>query len=390
MALRDHKADVWVGILISVVAIAVGVFLPAEAFGYLAGLTALVVGIRLCKPEWFLREELGPSVRAYSDLSAIHPSVRELDEYRTKRVIRARRLSYLCAVVLIGILTPIAVYTHNRIKTAFTAYSAVVPAPPLPPPASNLNHPGMRQARHKESPIPVPVTSQPSSEKELSAGQISEIASGMVMAITKSERHIASAFYVDTEAHIATCASVVASPTAPVGVSIATPPMKMGKMEIAGGITRLSASPVTRSEDGVSLLKVALAIFEGPAAAQVRRGHNLPSGGVAYVGRTWIAELSPSLPVVKEKLFVYGLEPTEIPSFSLLEGEIIRLGTSSKGSGIRAFTTVRWRESYCGSPVLNVSGKVIGLLSGITSDGDTELIPSTAILNLMEQRRMAK
>ncbi len=100
------------------------------------------------------------------------------------------------------------------------------------------------------------------------------------------------------------------------------------------------------------------------------------------IGKYWAAQLSNGLPRVGDKVFLYGAEPEQFPSFSTFEGWIVRLGTGK--AGIRAYSTLPFRNTYCGAPVLNESKVVIGMVAGRTTAGETEVILARYITHLMK------
>jgi hypothetical protein len=88
-------------------------------------------------------------------------------------------------------------------------------------------------------------------------------------------------------------------------------------------------------------------------------------------------------------VFIYGLERGELPSFSIREGRIRRVGTG-RGLTLRAYIDVISKDVYCGSPVINESKVVIGMVSGNNLLGETEMFTSTDISDLVAQSGLKK
>jgi hypothetical protein len=100
-----------------------------------------------------------------------------------------------------------------------------------------------------------------------------------------------------------------------------------------------------------------------------------------------LSPLSDKIPVVGERVFINGLEQGVYPTYTTLEGMIVRQGSSAGARGIRVFsnTNTAFRKTYCGAPVLDAAKVVIGMVSGVASTGETEIVPALHITKLMNR-----
>jgi hypothetical protein len=95
--------------------------------------------------------------------------------------------------------------------------------------------------------------------------------------------------------------------------------------------------------------------------------------------------LSKRLPLVDERVFLYGAEEaTKEVSFGIREGRIVRLGTG-RSDAISAFADIPFKGTYCGAPVLNESKEVVGIVMGQSIDGELEISVAPLIDSLIYQ-----
>lgn len=114
---------------------------------------------------------------------------------------------------------------------------------------------------------------------------------------------------------------------------------------------------------------------------------------VAEQHESWnVAKLIRDIPSIGKTVFVVGIEKGEMPSFTAVEGEVARIGTvdelgaSLDYIGVVIFVRdVDYRPTYCGSPVFDADLKVIGMVMGETSYGDTMVLPAQGIIDALRK-----
>jgi|GEM_PF-4136799 len=85
---------------------------------------------------------------------------------------------------------------------------------------------------------------------------------------------------------------------------------------------------------------------------------------------------------IGDKVFSFGLELGQIPSFSLHEGVVTRLSSPVGETTYRIYATLPFKQSYCGAPVFNVKGEVVAVVESSVGD-EEQLIPSQIVLDMM-------
>jgi hypothetical protein len=168
----------------------------------------------------------------------------------------------------------------------------------------------------------------------------------------------------ETDGYIATCDGAVAARPDPVIlvpiISTAVNP-RISFVSSSAYITGLVAIPskpiqsarLTRSEYGVVILKIPPQAFDS---------NQIPS-------------LEPDLPSIGEKVFVYGVEDGGVfPSFSTIEGRVVRIGNATNGPATVAYSTLPYKASFCGAPILSEAKHVVGIMSGPSGSGKSQIV----------------
>lgn len=103
--------------------------------------------------------------------------------------------------------------------------------------------------------------------------------------------------------------------------------------------------------------------------------------------------LSTEMPKVGDHVFVVGVEAGRVPTFTPLDGTILRIA-SGPHFPVEAFSDMHsYRDTYCGAPVVAgvpiVGGAedVIGMAVGETSSGELEIIPSPFIVEAINESK---
>jgi hypothetical protein len=230
--------------------------------------------------------------------------------------------------------------------------------------------------------------------QDYTSAEIAEFASKRVMAISPGERPItmrqlktftASAFWISNGGLAATCSSSI-SPASRFTVTIPATPGIRGPVKFFGGGLMVEAAIYKQNDDGLTIVSV-------PFVAEIQRKRKTlpPPPKSKYKPASTVYDdqvfsLANTFPSVGEKIFIYGLEESiTLPSFSIHEGHINRLGLGSHVL-TRAYADILSTGIYCGSPVLNETKVVIGMVVGNTQRQEAEILTSVEILELMENK----
>jgi hypothetical protein len=104
-----------------------------------------------------------------------------------------------------------------------------------------------------------------------------------------------------------------------------------------------------------------------------------------------IPNLELGLPGIGEKVFVYGVEDGgPFPSFSTIEGRIVRIGNATNGPAIVAYSTLPIKTSFCGAPILNEAKHIVGIMSGSSGNGESQIIVARHILEELKAQHIVQ
>lgn len=237
--------------------------------------------------------------------------------------------------------------------------------------------------------------------RSFSVSEIADYSQGIVvdLAATDSNRDaIGTGFWVDAKGYMLTCSQKREMKLA---VAAIFPPHLQGRFLIeSGSMYTPGESIYFDSDTGIELVRV----YNNPfirnmhlfASVEDKKTHKIKE---FVTEKFWVPCLSPDLAKVGEQIFLVGVEPSQdpaqssdkFPEVSVVEGRVIRLGldTSVKKHSLRIYTTLPWKASYRGSPVLDLSKRVIGIVmdldSGEVGTGNSVLIPAKYAVNALTE-----
>lgn len=212
----------------------------------------------------------------------------------------------------------------------------------------------------------------------VSVKEMSRFASGIVAAISSGETvnvplgtppnfdksYLATGFFVRDDWRLATCVNAISGTHNP-AVVVA------GQQHGAFGAVTVGSQSILASIYGIVILKL-----------------DMP--GSMDPKQTWIPALADRPPEVGERVFVYGAENGGlVPSFSTIEGQVVRIAVGSPVSpALIALSTIPFRPSFCGAPVLDERMHVVGMMTGANESGESEVVLSQHIIE--ELRRLSQ
>jgi hypothetical protein len=100
----------------------------------------------------------------------------------------------------------------------------------------------------------------------------------------------------------------------------------------------------------------------------------------------YVPKVEPDLPEVGKRVFLYGVENGFAPSFTPVEGRVVRIGTSPSHSlgSAAIFSTLPFGDTYCGAPVISEEKSLVGIMISGADNGESEIMPARRIIRLME------
>jgi hypothetical protein len=224
----------------------------------------------------------------------------------------------------------------------------------------------------------------------ISLKDISDFSSGIVASIGEREyssfalpgklevhkTYAGTGVFVRDDWYLATCAKAVENKPEPSVLLASFPDIKKSVLML--GSLVVPSKIVKTDAFGLAILKV-----QTPIAKMNSNGHDFE--------RSWVPRFEEGLPQVGQRIFVYGVESGGFsPSFSVIEGHVTRIGSSSLNSGVAIFSTLPFRSSFCGAPVLNEAKAVIGLMMGSADGGDSEITLARYIVGAMKDGGISK
>jgi hypothetical protein len=174
--------------------------------------------------------------------------------------------------------------------------------------------------------------------------------------------------------YIATCTRAVDALPAPT-ILLAKPPFI--DKNVLGRIAFGVMGTVVVTYDGVAIVRMNM-----PASIPKMRPVD-PRDVNPVFGYQSVPAFDYGLPEVGQRVFLSGVENGTPASFGTFEGKIIRVGEAEVGHGMAMFSTLPFKDSYCGAPVINEHKTVIGLMSAATPDGTSEILLAREILHAM-------
>jgi len=222
---------------------------------------------------------------------------------------------------------------------------------------------------------------------------ISVIGSAIALGIAVTSRsgehgpYTGTAFWVHHRGFAATCSASIHNRIGQRIAAIVPFPLLAGEMmEVNGGAMITEARIQAQDGKGVVILSVENDPFS-------RQMHMFSSAKDSKSGKTESQKERYSVPLlartlanVGDNVFMVGIEPGVLPTFSTREGHILRVGGTD--DGIRIFTTIPYKPTYCGAPVLDKATAVIGMVVGKSGDGETEVAPVRSIVSLLKQAQI--
>ncbi len=229
--------------------------------------------------------------------------------------------------------------------------------------------------------------SSPPPSSPITLKDIADFASDKVMAVSLGNDpnipgmladYTGTGFWIGQNGYAATCLAAVQVATEnrfKVGLPIrSTITSDLKGPEVSGGLVSLDAQ-VTKMSLNDKIAIIQIPGFKQAMGFKIVLGKNTPT-----LQEHFTFPLSPNLPDIGDRVFLYGVEQGKTPRFDAFEGHIIGLGA---GPGLSAYTNLPFRETYCGAPIINESKSVIGMIVGKTSTGDTEIALARPVLQEM-------
>jgi hypothetical protein len=212
--------------------------------------------------------------------------------------------------------------------------------------------------------------------EDFSAEEIERFAQGIVVVIASTDTAsvpVGTGFWADDKGYAFTYGDPKESDTNRSIVRIGmvmTPPLLTGKLlTVITGVMYASGQLVYHDPDtGIKIVRVYnnpfSRKFHGFAEAEDTKSHEMER----TIERYWVPQLSAQANVnVGDHLFLTGIEPgdKENLAMSTIEGQVIRLGadTSSQKRFLRIYTSLPFKPSYCGAPVLNTTKSIVGMIA---------------------------
>ena len=236
-------------------------------------------------------------------------------------------------------------------------------------------------------------TGKKATKAQVTLADVAEFASGATLAVIPGgEKTTGTAFWIHEKGYAVTCSDAVYVGNVKehqLEVALSMPVYASAHMELAGSRFTVGALNQAQNGDGIVILDVRLNTgtfrFKGPSLKPVKRinvQNTVKGFSESVVGDSWIIPLRSTLPEIGEKVFLYGVEQSEFPSYSAKVGSISRLGTGIRG--IRAYSSdLPFRKTYCGAPILDQDKNAVGIVIGSTPEGEIEIALARYILEVM-------
>ncbi len=203
---------------------------------------------------------------------------------------------------------------------------------------------------------------------------------------------IATGFWVNNKGYIATCLHSLHGHD--IGAFVPTPPLLGQSLTVAaGGITTGVEPIVVDKETDVAILHVVQSPFErsmhGFAGVQKldAQGHNVGAPEVTQE-QYWVPAIASDLAQSGDDIIrVAFIQQHEMPVVNYDFGHIARMGvdftSANTKTSYRLYTSMPFKDSDCGAPIINNAKTVIGMVNG--SDGTSSVaIPSSYILDVLK------
>jgi S1-C subfamily serine protease len=232
-----------------------------------------------------------------------------------------------------------------------------------------------------------------------SAQDIEDYGYGLAVSIANDSNKpttIGTGFWVNEKGYMVTCTHKLKNGvpgTSELGVGSLLAPLLTGKLlTVAAGFRYARGTLVSYDDEtGLALFFVKESPFQMTmhmfADAQDIKTHKVER----TIEKCYVADVSREGIQVGDKIFLVGVEDENgSPALNTAEGQIERLGadTSSKARFLRIHTSIPFKPTYWGSPVLNASEQVVGIVGDSTDQA--VVIPAQYILELLTHEQLVK
>jgi len=235
-----------------------------------------------------------------------------------------------------------------------------------------------------------------------SYAQISEYSNSIVLAISNDSTRmkagaIGSGFWVSESGYVVSCTHRFNESTAKPGNSLIVetllPPSEVpGKGFTGGGIASAGGDFVAWDSKGTGILL--LWVEKNPfhrdsrafTAIEDTRSHQT----AVAVERAAVPNISNEDPKIGDRIFVLGVENNNgMPSVRIMEGAVEEIGMdiNSTARPVRLYTSVPFKDTFWGAPVLNESRQVVGVVGD--SESKAVIVPSRYILEILNENNVS-
>jgi Trypsin-like peptidase domain len=203
---------------------------------------------------------------------------------------------------------------------------------------------------------------------------------------------IATGFWLNNKGYIATCLHSLHGHD--IGAFVPMPPLLGQNLTVAAGGMTTGVEPIVLDkETDVAILHVVQSPFErsmhGFAGVQKLddQGHNVGAPEVTQE-QYWVPAIASDLAQSGDEIIrVAFIQQHEMPVVSYDFGHITRMGVDSAlantNKSYRIYTSIPFKDSNCGAPIINNAKTVIGMVHG--SDGTSSVaIPSSYVLDVLK------
>jgi hypothetical protein len=181
-------------------------------------------------------------------------------------------------------------------------------------------------------------------------------------------RPLATGFWVSTKGYAVTCAKSISGHQNRLVAAVPMPPLLGQNMIVAGGGMFTRAELVaTDEQSGLALLRVYLSPFERQMHS-VALAKNLKTGKVENsVERYWVPKIATIMAQSGDEVVRIGFTSDSLPVISPDFGHINRanVDTSKSQESFRLYTSLPFKESNCGAPIINDAKEVVGVIGGV-------------------------
>jgi hypothetical protein len=202
---------------------------------------------------------------------------------------------------------------------------------------------------------------------------------------------VATGFWLNDKGYVATCLHSLNGLTNP-GAFVPMPPL-FGEMMTAssGGMITMVTLIAEDKEADIAILQVINSPFQRQmhafASAQRLDEKGGPVGEPEVTQEQyWVPVLAPDLPKNGDDIIGVGFVHDSLPVVSYNFGRVKRVGTdyATKKTPLRLYTSLPFKESDCGAPIINNAKTVIGMIRGTDESSNGVAIPVSYVLGLLK------